>query len=288
MPGRKTVFADRFYPAKANQCVAAADQLLSRQPAATGFGAVVPHAGWVYSGPTAGLGIRAIAATSPEVVVIFGAMHTLDRNPASLYATGYWETPLGALRVDKDLAAAFLRCPHIVDNPAGHAEEHSIEVQLPLLRRVLPQVRIVPMTVRPGPEALAIGKHCAMHVALSGRRIAFLASTDLTHYGPAFRFEPHGQGTEGTDWALQENDRRFIALIRQLAAEQVVAEAAHHRNACGAGAVAALITAMRELGGAEYVELEHTSSARVRGDPDAANAVGYHAGVFRRPAAPVS
>lgn len=282
MLARKTVFAGQFYPATANQCVAAVDQLLMRDPGATGPGAVVPHAGWVYSGATAGLGIRAIAALSPQVVVIFGAMHTLDINAASLYASGYWETPLGALRVDESLAATFLRCPLIADNPGGHAEEHSIEVQLPLLKRALPQVRIVPLTVRPSPEALTIGKHCGLEAAKYGRTVAFLASTDLTHYGPAFRFEPHGSGPAGTGWALVENDRRFITLIRQLAAEEVIAEAARHRNACGAGAVAALLAAMREIGAEEYVELEHTSSARVRGDAEAVNAVGYHAGVFRR------
>jgi AmmeMemoRadiSam system protein B len=259
-----------------------AEELLRSASSPATIGAVVPHAGWVFSGSTAALGISAIAAAQPETVVIFGAVHGPDRNAASVYARGSWDTPLGGLLIDAELAHSFTGLPWIVDAPAAHRHEHSIEVQLALLKCALPDVRIVPVNVRPGPDAAEVGRFCAERVRSSGKRVGFLGSTDLTHYGPAFAFEPHGRGNPGIRWAKEVNDRRFIALLERLDAEELVHESAIHRNACGPGAVAALVAAMRELGMTRYQELRHTSSAEceVTEGHDPYNSVGYEAGVF--------
>lgn len=283
---RSAVFAGRFYPGQSAACSAAADDLLRDVSAPAGQGAIVPHAGWVYSGATAGLSVAAIAATNPETVVIFGAAHVPTRSPGSLFDSGSWRTPFGALRVDEHLARRFLGSPHVLSAPAVHGHEHSIEVQLPLLQRLLPDVRIVPIMIQPCPEAAEIGRFCATESAAHGRRVAFLGSTDLTHYGPAFGFEPHGRGGPGVRWAKEVNDRRFIRLIEALDADGIVPEAIANRNACGAGAVAAAISALRELGAERYLELRHTCSAEVDGGgyAQAVNSVGYEAGVFLSPA----
>lgn len=276
------MFAGRFYPGQLDACAGAADDLLRDLSAPPGQGAVVPHAGWVFSGPTAALSVAAIAGTKPETVVIFGASHVLTSTPGSLFGSGRWRTPLGLVRVDEDLARRFLGCQHVRNAPDVHWHEHSIEVQLPLLQRLLPDVRIVPIMIQPCPEAAEIGQFCAAECAAAGRQVAFLGSTDLTHYGPAFGFEPHGRGAPGIRWAKEVNDRRFIRLIEALGAEGVVPEAAANRNACGAGAVAAAISALRELGAERYLELRHTCSAEVEGGGygDSVNSVGYEAGVF--------
>ncbi|MCK4343015.1 MAG: AmmeMemoRadiSam system protein B [Phycisphaerae bacterium] len=282
---RRAAFAGQFYPGHADSCARLADELLRDASSPVGPGAIVPHAGWIYSGPTAALSIAAIAAGKPETVVIFGATHGPDLNPASVFPSGSWQTPLGSLIIDDKLAQRFTLAKQIQSSPESHRHEHSIEVQLPLLMHLLPDVRIVPVGVRPGPEAPEIGRFCASEALDSGRRVAFLGSTDLTHYGPAFGFEPQGRGSAGIRWAKEVNDRRFIDLIQALAAEAVVPEAATNRNACGAGAVAATISAMREYGADKYEELQHTCSAEVKevDDPNPINSVGYEAGVFIRP-----
>jgi AmmeMemoRadiSam system protein B len=280
---RQPAVAGRFYPASAEECTRLLDQMvrrvtLERRP----LGAIVPHAGWVFSGATAALAIQAVALAEPETIVIFGAVHTLDPNSASLYAAGSWNTPLGPMRVDEDLAERVARHPEITIDPGAHRHEHSIEVQLPLIRRFVGDVHILPIAVRPGPAAPAVGRACAAEVLDSGRRVVFLGSTDLTHYGPAFGYEPHGSGEAGIRWAKEVNDRRFVDLVAALDAEAVVAEAAADRSACGAGAVAATIAAAREFGADTYIELEHTTSADVEAGrgPGAVNSVGYEAGVF--------
>jgi AmmeMemoRadiSam system protein B len=261
------------------------DDLLREASAPAALGAIVPHAGWVYSGSTAALGLGGIAAANPETVVLFGAVHGPDVNAASLYPRGTWHTPLGGLQVDEDLAGRFATCLHVIEAPHAHRYEHSIEVQLPILKRLLPEVRIVPISVRPGPDSAEVGRFCARQAADSGQRVAFVGSTDLTHYGPAFGFEPHGRGREGIRWAKEINDRRLVALIQAMDAEGVVPEAEMNRNACGPGAVAATVAAMREVSAVRYVELRHTCSAEVElpDDRDPYNSVGYEAGVFLQP-----
>jgi AmmeMemoRadiSam system protein B len=283
---RPPAVAGRFYPASREECERMLDEMI--RPVgleATPVAAVVPHAGWVYSGPTAALGIAALAMAQPETVVIFGAVHTLDASDASLDPHQAWQTPLGAVEIDEELAGRFARSPDITTNAAGHRHEHSIEVQVPIIQRIMGEVRIVPISVRPGPLAVQIGRFCADEAAALGRKAVFLASTDLTHYGPHFGFEPHGHGEQGVRWAKEVNDRRLIDLIKKLDAEAIVAEAAANHNACGAGAVAAVIAAALALGADRYIELEHTTSAEremaMGGRPT--TAVGYEAGVFTLP-----
>jgi AmmeMemoRadiSam system protein B len=282
---RPTVVAGRFYPGDADRCRAQITDLLPATSDPAAVGALVPHAGWIFSGRLAARGIAAVARAKPETVVVFGAVHRPRSAAASVYATGSWQTPLGALPVDEPLAAAFVRCRHIVDSPADHAAEHAIEVQVPIIQHLLPNARLVPVGVQPGPHAPEIGRFCAAAARDSGKSIGFLGSTDLTHYGPAFGFEPHGHGAEGVRWAKEVNDQRFIDLVAGLQADAVVAEASAHGNACGSGAVAALIAAMQESGATRYIELEHTCSAEIPEGPrfGSADSVGYEVGIFVRP-----
>lgn len=282
---RQPAVAGRFYPAGEAECVRMLEEMVRPVSfAGHAVAAVVPHAGWVYSGPTAALGVAAIAQAQPETIVIFGAVHTLDANHASAFAAGTWRSPLGTLRIDEELGARVTRNPHIADSPDSHAHEHSIEVQLPLIQHIVGDVMILPISVRPGKLAPEIGRFVAQELRESERKGVFLASTDLTHYGPAFGFEPHGHGPDGVRWAREVNDRRFIELISRLDAEGVVAESASHHNSCGAGAVAAGIAAAVELDADAYVELEHTTSADVEGGTGGSpsTSVGYESGVFTR------
>ena len=146
--------------------------------------AVVPHAGFEFSGPIAALAYRAIAAERPpEVVLILGVDHHGASRGAALSARD-WRTPLGPTACDLDLVAALNHAPIEVDE-AAHAREHSIEVQLPFLEYVLPKPRFVALEI--GFDTFAHLERVAKVVrnALAGRDVLLLASTDFSHYVPA-------------------------------------------------------------------------------------------------------
>jgi MEMO1 family protein len=146
--------------------------------------AVVPHAGYEFSGPIAALAYARVAREPPpEVVLILGVdHHAAGRGPA--LSDRDWLTPIGPTRVDHALVAALRRGLIEIDE-AAHAEEHSIEVQLPFLEYVLPKPRFVALQVPFGPyEALEeVGR--AVRAGIEGRDVLLLASTDFSHYVPA-------------------------------------------------------------------------------------------------------
>ncbi|MCG3128844.1 MAG: hypothetical protein CHACPFDD_03740 [Phycisphaerae bacterium] len=283
---RHPAVAGRFYPDTADECARMIGSWTA-SPTAPCLAAVAPHAGWYYSGATAILSLSGVASYNPETVVVFGAVHVPDMNRASVYHAGTWHTPLGPLAVDAELAAALLReSPDATADPAAHAREHSVEVELPILQHALPSFHILPVMVRPGEWAPRVGAAAARAALSLRRRVAFVASTDLTHYGPSFGFEPAGHGVAGVRWARDVNDRRFLDTLGKLDPQAVLADAALHRSACGAGAVAATIAACQEFGRPAYRELRHTCSAEVEGDlARALNSVGYAAAAIDVPGA---
>lgn len=279
---RLAAVAGRFYPGDRSHCESMLADMFKDVSVPAAGAAIVPHAGWLYSGRTAARGIASLAAYRPETVVIFGSVHVPTRNKASLFAEGSWQTPIGNVGIDEELAENINKCQHIEIDAGIHRYEHSIEVEVPLIHWVLPEARIVPIMVRPGPWAEEVGRYCENSANAIKRKCAYLGSTDLTHYGATFGFEPQGQGEEGILWAKQVNDRRIIELIKRKDASAIIADAELNHSACGAGAIAATIGAMQGLSNIIYVELEHTTSAdreREHGSKPV-NSVGYQAGVF--------
>ena len=278
---RRAAFAGRFYPGDSRDCEREVDAMLDAPAVDGACAGIVPHAGWVFSGPTAGKTIAAMRAFEPETVVVFGAVHVRDWNHASLADFDGWETPIGLVESDCELVSATSGASDVAVCREAHLHEHSIEVELPLLQRACPNARLLAVMVRPGSWAAGIGAAVRVAAESLGRRVAYLASTDLTHYGPSFGFEPEGRGAVGIRWAKEVNDRRFIAAASMLDLEDVLREAELHRSACGAGAVAAMIGALRADAGLRYVELEHTTSAESsHAGPDPLDSVGYEASVF--------
>lgn len=282
---RPAAVAGRFYPREPDACARAVAGFPTTDAPAARVG-VVPHAGWRYSGATAWRTLNAIARAAPDTIIIYGAVHVADPNVASLYPRGGWETPFGMVAIDDELATRIARVPGVSPDPGAHGSEHSIEVEVPLIRSLMPEARIVPLMIRPTERAAEIGRRCAEAALELGRRVALLASTDLTHYGPWFGFEPAGRGAAGLRWAKEVNDRRLVEYLVTLDAGGVVPEAALHRNACGAGALAAALAGAQVLGAARFRELEHTSSAEVDPGAERENSVGYLAAVFDDPGRP--
>jgi AmmeMemoRadiSam system protein B len=145
--------------------------------------AVVPHAGYVYSGPMAARAYHAIGSSPrPSTVLILGVDHHGGGAPFALSARP-WRTPLGSVRPDEALVAALQREPIVVDEVA-HRQEHSIEVQLPFLQSVLPDVPVTALMVRFAPFEVLARVAERVRDALHGRPALLIASTDFSHYVP--------------------------------------------------------------------------------------------------------
>jgi len=285
---RPPVFAGQFYPADPAQCRETAQSYLAGapKPAADGprwLGGIVPHAGWICSGAIAGQTIATLAAAAPhvDVVVVFGAVHTPVRfTRAALDPHQRWLVPGGGSDLPEELSRQLAELPdHFAVEERLHAREHAVEVELPLIQLAWPAATVLPIEVPVTPDALAVGRETVQRITAAGLTAVYLASSDLTHYGPNYGFTPAGIGPAALQWAM-DNDRRLLSAVANLAAERVVPEVGSRNNACGGGAIAAMLSACRELGATRGAVLRHTNSYDVLRDvapqpPD--NAVGYAA-----------
>lgn len=249
-------------------------------PVTGGMGGIVPHAGWICSGAIAGQVIATLAQSgAPDVVVIFGAVHTpIELSVAALQSFESWTLPGGSCNVAIELSEHLRASSNLfVADDRFHLREHAVEVELPLIRAVWPSARLLPVEVPLIDSAAEIGARTARAVLEKGLRPVFLASSDLTHYGPSYRFAPVGTGEAALNWA-KDNDRRLLRLVENLDIAQVVPEVRVHLNACGGGAIAAMLAACREAGATSARVLRHATSyetlAQVAPQPPI-DAVGY-------------
>jgi MEMO1 family protein len=283
-----------FYPANAAVCTRVTTELFdAARPAslrsaallgsAKGIGAIVPHAGWICSGAVAAEAILALAGQRPQVdvVVVFGAIHTpapVDRAVFDSHAR--WAMPGGESLVSRPLREELSgRSSFFVTDDRFHQREHAVEVELPLIQAAWPEAKILPVEVPPEPAAVEIGIMVARAVAAAGLSAVYLASSDMTHYGPNYRFTPAGVGQAALEWAM-ENDRRILRIVTDMTPEKIVPEVRMRFNACGGGAIAAMMSACLEQGARKAVVLRHTNSYQTLAmvaPQSAENAVGYAA-----------
>jgi len=291
MQKRKPIVAGQFYPEQHNSCVDEINNYLEQDvpseplPETIAAG-IVPHAGWTFSGLLAALVLSAIKQQHEKVhtFVIFGAAHSYFGPSPAVYDRGCWVTPLGEIPIDEELAEAVLKTGAAVSDPAAHNSEHSIEVQVPFIRYLFAGAKIVPVLTAPNEQSVALGQAVGDIVSGSvNKKIVCLGSTDLTHYGPHYGFEPMGTGANAFRWADKVNDRQFIDLALKLEPHAMLASAAENHNACGAGAAAAAVAAAKKLGKSQGLLLAHTTSNAVmleRTGTAGTDSVGYAAMVF--------
>jgi MEMO1 family protein len=269
--------APHFY---SGDCARATDRFLQgfiapAEPAHIVAG-VVPHAGWVYSGAVAAKVFESIRQKEqPETFVFFGTVHRWTGETA-VYARGAWATPLGDIAVDETLAAEILDATHGLasENPAAHKGEHAIEVQLPFVKYLFPQAKIVPISVGPDENAVPLGQRVGEVLATYSPACVIIGSTDLTHYGDVYHFIPAGYGNRAYQW-LRGNDANLLALAEQMRATEIVPEANRHHNACGPGALAATVSAAATVGAQRGYLVDYTTSYDVEPEPEFRIGVGY-------------
>jgi AmmeMemoRadiSam system protein B len=217
------------------------------------------------------------------VVVVFAAVHTpLPLTRAALSTHDAWEVPGGMSDVPVELAHRLTRdeASRFAVDDRFHEREHAVEVELPLIQRAWPGAMLLPVEVPLMDDAVEIGLRTAKSVQSVGASAVYLASSDLTHYGPAYHNTPAGVGVEALDWA-RGNDRRLLDVVTTMTPERIVTEVRERQNACGGGAIAAMMSACREHGATSGNVLRHANSYEVLREvvadntPD--NAVGYAA-----------
>lgn len=252
---RPAAVAGMFYPANprvlsseiAQYLADAAPAEMARAPKML----IVPHAGYVYSGPVAAHAYALLARWRERIkrVVLLGPAHRVAVAGLAAPTAAAFETPLGRVVIDQEALASLADLPQVITSDAAHAMEHALEVQLPFLQTVLESFTLVPLVVGRAPidEAAAV-----LERLWGGEETLIVISSDLSHYQP-YR-------------SAQAMDRATVEGMLKLD------PALDHEQACGAAPIAAaLITARRHGLAPRLLDLRNSGDTA----GDRARVVGY-------------
>ena len=273
---RRAAVAGTWYPGSAGALKRDLDLYVSAadvRPSSDIEAIIVPHAGLMFSGPVGAWAYKAVSAGTYDVIFLVGPSHFSAFDGVSLWPEGQFESPLGAVAIDESSAAEMLRSPVVHDLPAAHAREHSLEMQLPFLRHLLPDVPIVPMLIGYQTRATIETLAELLAGAARNRRALLVASTDLSHYFEA-------EAAAALDARVQDHVVRFDpAGLLDLFETYPESERGRY-VACGGGAAIAVMMAARLLGATSGRVLKYAHSGEISGDYD--GVVGYLAAAFGR------
>jgi AmmeMemoRadiSam system protein B len=259
---RPPAVAGSFYPAAVNELNTLLDDCfishLRGPKGATAnlpslIAGVVPHAGYLYSGPCAA---HFYASLDRDVkrVILLGVNHRARGRRAALSPWGYWHSPLGDVRIDSELSHLMsARVPWLAYDTAAHESEHSIEVQLPFLQRTLSAIELLPISLADltEDECAELGTAIATIVrTLPIRKPLILASSDLSHYL--------------TPLETEKLDRMAIERILALdpaGLRSVVAK--NNITMCGVVPASVMLYAAKALGAKYGRLLKHSHSGEV-------------------------
>lgn len=271
---RPAAVAGTWYPGTAGALTREVDSYLAGAtdgPAGTINAVMVPHAGMMFSGPVGAYAYKAASRGTFDVAVLVGPSHFHGFEGVALWPDGAFESPLGAASIDAEGARALAAFDVVQPLKDVHRREHSLEMQLPFLRRLMPDLPIVPLLMgfqrRSTIEALAT----ALATAFKGRRALLIASSDLSHYFDA--------ATAATlDRRVQDSVASFDPDTLLALFEQYPESERGRCVACGGGPAIAVMRAARTLGARHGRVLKYAHSGEVSGDYD--GVVGYLAAAF--------
>jgi hypothetical protein len=239
------------------------------------LGTVVPHAGYEFCGKTAASVYNNIS-TGFDTAIILGPNHSgLGVGVATSSET--WKTPLGNIEIDKEFVKYLTKDSVIMEDPKSHWREHSIEVQLPWLQYRFKEFKIVPITINPiyfdVKTCREIGEKIAEIAKGLRRKVLIIASSDFTHYGSMYGYEPF-EGSEDVLKKIKGMDLEVINLITSLKPSEVIKTCDEKRlTICGYGGIAAMLFAAKILGAKQGELIDYSTSFDVSKNTDAI--VGY-------------
>lgn len=231
----------------------------------TALAAIAPHAGWTFSGRLAARAVFSLAAA--ETVVVIGG-HMPSAFPVVAAEEDAFETPMGNIVRDAELAKAL---GSRVKLEPDRMADNTVEVQLPLVKAHLPRAMLLWLRAPAGPVAIELGSKLAEAAKSIMRKVVCLASTDLTHYGPDYEFEPVGRGPDAEHWVKNVSDRNFIEAALAMDCQSVLARG-NEGSACSSGAAAAAISFAKAMKAERSQLLGYSTSLETR---RASSFVGY-------------
>ncbi len=262
---RPPAVSGAFYPSEPQQLQAEVRGYLGAQSADSGSKPkfiIVPHAGYMYSGEVAAAAFIEVAGHEYDQIFLLGPSHHYSFAGAVLDSSQYWETPLGQVELVTPNEGNFAQ------NESYHGPEHSLEVQIPFIQELFPNLPITPLLLSGGMgQARAIAKELE---PLKGNSL-FVISTDFNHAGPRFGYEPEklGWGT-GT-----ELDHKACALITE--GDVAAFRAFNQQYQCTICGNLPIVTAMllsQSWGLGKFKLKSYSNSGAKTGGPDS---VGYAA-----------
>ena len=269
---RKPVVAGQFYPGTKNELEEMIDSCIQHkfgpgnqiQNDEKIYGIISPHAGYIYSGPTACHSYKAISSKNPELVIILGPNHFGVGKDVATMVDAQWETPLGLVEIDSEAAREIANNSKYIEiDEFSHSRDHSLEVQIPMLQSIFSEkFKILPIILRD--QSLEMAKDVGNAVAqiAKSRNTMIVASSDFTHY-------------EENSFAHSQ-DKALIEPILEIDVEKFYSVLMEKRvTACGYGAIASVMIACKNLGAVKGELLSYATSGDVMGD--ASSVVGYGA-----------
>jgi len=268
--GRKEAARGMFYPYDKNEILNLINKFLkeAKIPKIKGeiVGGIVPHAGYIYSGPVAGYVYKAIEGRKFDTVILIGPSHHVGFKGCAIDINDYWNSPLGRVNLDKDLIKKLIDGKRIFFDEVPHLKEHSLEVQIPFLQRVLKNgFKIVPIVMGQDTDSwVYLSKKLYDILEKEKKKILILASTDLSHY---------------YDYRKASSmDKKLIEYIKRMDLDGLIKALNNGEvEMCGARSVLTLIKLMKDTK-AKPLFLKYLNSGDTAGDKS--RVVGYGAFVF--------
>ena len=233
------------------------------------FALIVPHAGYVYSAPVAASAYKLLKEISPDSIIILAPSHRASFKGASVFAEGIYETPLGPINLMTDFSKALLEKPYFGFMQEAHQSEHSLEVQIPFIQVLMPDVSICPIVM--GSTDLnictSIGRSIGDLISAQKGKTLIIISTDLSH------FHPYDEAVK-IDGALIDLLEKFDEVELSRALDVGKAEA------CGHAPLVAGMHASKIVGATKAEIIEYRNSGDTAGTRD--SVVGYLSAAFTK------
>ena len=230
------------------------------------YGMVSPHAGYMYSGAVAAHGYYDLSSSKFESALILGPNHYGLGSEVALMNKGTWETPLGKVEIDSEVAQNIHQnCDIITIDESAHSRDHCIEVQLPFLQYIKGEFKIVPIILINQGKNTCKKLGSDIYESIRDRNLIPIASSDLTHY-------------ESNNLAY-EKDKLLISAILSLDIEKFYSVlTSFNVTACGYGAIATVMEISKKMGATKGKLLKYATSGDIAGDNK--SVVGYSSILF--------
>ncbi|MFH1282318.1 MAG: AmmeMemoRadiSam system protein B [bacterium] len=251
---RHSIYSGTWYPRSQEDIK---DYIDPKAKPLNAIAALCPHAGWLYSGKTAGKVYSRLPVA--DVYVIIGPNHSGHGAPLSIYKQGVWKMPMGDVNINEETAKLIINNSEFLqEDYNAHSREHSIEVQIPFIQYFNNKAEIVPISMMSDEDEICsdIGRSISSAIKkLPNKKFLIIASSDMSHY-------------ENRKIA-KDNDSYAIDQILSLNPESLL-EVVSNRgiSMCGAGPVASMIYAAKDLGALEAQMIHYSTSGDITGDDE--------------------